>query len=129
MEWAAFLDAHYRPYLVSVNLGTISSSTSGRHLVATLERLAESLGTTGNYSIRAKGQVAEIAFEKDVDALTFGEALGAREAERASDEWASRWACSFGRDGQRKVLSALKRLRLRVASRRGGPSIGRRRRP
>jgi hypothetical protein len=120
MHWAQFLDAHFRPHLVAVNLGTISSSPSGRHLVATLQRLAESLGTNGNYSMRTNGRVVNVAFEKDIDALRFVEALGAQETERPPD-WASRWTCSFDRDGRLEVLVALKRLRLRVAGRRGGP--------
>jgi hypothetical protein len=121
MEWARFLDAHFRPHLVAVDLGTASSNKSGQHLVAKLERLAKSLGTTGNYAIHAKGRMANIAFERDVDALSFGEALGAQEAKRSSDEWASRWSCSFDRDGQLKVLTALKKLRLKAAGQRGGP--------
>jgi hypothetical protein len=72
MDWGQFLGAHYRPHLVAVNLGTPSTSTSGRDLIALLERLTESLGTAGNYSIRAEDRVVKVAFEREIDAETLG---------------------------------------------------------
>jgi hypothetical protein len=120
MDWEQFLDAHYRPHLVAVNLGTPSSSTSGRHLIALLERLTESLGTAGNYSIRTEGRVVKVAFERDIDAETLGQVLSAQKDKRRA-EWASQWACSFDRDAQREIVATLKETRLRFAKRRGSP--------
>ena len=116
MDWGYFLDAHYRPHLVVVTLGTSSNSTSGRHLVPLLERLTESLGTAGNYAIRREGRVVKVAFERDLDAETFGQALMAKGAERGP-EWASQSVCSFDRDAQRKMVATLKESRLKFAKR------------
>src|SRR5260221_7414303 len=124
MDWGQFLDAHYRPHLVAVNLGTPSNSTAGRHIIALLERLTESLGTAGNYSIRAEGRVVDVAFERDLDAETFGQALSARTAERGP-EWASQWVCGLDRDAQHKIAAALKETRLKLARRRGLPLVPR----
>lgn len=124
MVWGEFLDAHYRPHLVAVNLGTPSNSTSGRHLIALLERLTESLGTAGNYSIRMEGRVVKVAFERDIDAETLGQALSAQTDERGP-EWASQWVCSFDRDTQREIVTTLKESRLQFAKRRRLPLASR----
>jgi hypothetical protein len=120
MDWGPFLDAHHRPHLVAVNLGTPSDSKSGRHLIALLERLTESLGTAGNYSIRTEGRVAEVAFERDIDAETLGQVLSAQTDERGP-EWASRWVCSFDRDVNVRWLPRSRRLAC--SSRGGGGSL------
>jgi hypothetical protein len=124
MDWGQFLDAHYRPHLVAVNLGTPSDSKSGRHLIAVLERLTESFGTSGNYSIRTEGRVVKVAFEREIDAETLGQTLSAQSDERGP-EWASRWVCSFDRDAQREIVATLKATRLRFAKRRGLPLASR----
>jgi hypothetical protein len=124
MDWGQFLDAHYRPHQVAVNLGTPSNSKSGRHLIALLERLTESLSTAGNYSIRTEGRVVKVAFERDIDAETFGQALSAQTDERGP-EWASQWVCSFDRDAQHEIVATLKETRLQFAKRRGLPLASR----
>ena len=124
MVWGEFLDAHYRPHLVAVKLGTPSNSTSGRHLIALLERLTESLGTAGNYSIRMEGRVVKVAFERDIDAETLGQVLSAQTDERGP-EWASQWVCSFDRDTQREIVTTLKESRLQFAKRRRLPLASR----
>jgi len=124
MDWGQFLDAHYRPHLVAVNLGTPSSSTSGLHFIALLERLTESLGTSGNYSIRTEGRVVKVAFEREIDAETLGQTLSAQPDERGP-EWASRWVCSFDRDVQREIVATLKATRLQFAKRQGLPLASR----
>jgi hypothetical protein len=124
MDWEQFLDAHYRPHLVAVNLGTPSSSTSGRHLIALLERLTESLGTAGNYSIRTEGRVVKVAFEREIDAETLGQTLSAQ-TDKRGPEWASQWVRSFDRDAQREIVATLKETRLRFAKRRGIPLVPR----
>jgi len=97
---------------------------SGRHLIALLERLTESLGTAGNYSIRTEGRVVKVAFERDTDAETLGQVLSAQTDERGP-EWASQWVCSFDRDVQRKMVATLKNTRLQFARRRGLPLVSR----
>jgi len=126
MDWGQFLDAHYRPHLIAVNLGTPRDSKSGRHLIALLERLTESLGTAGNYSIRTEGRVVKVAFERDIDAETLGQVLSAQTDERGP-EWASQWVCSFDRDAQREMVARLKKTRLQFARQRGLPQVSRRR--
>ena len=124
MDWGQFLDAHYRPHLIAVNLGTPSNSKSGWHFIALLERLAESLGAAGNYSIRTEGRVVKVAFERDIDAETLGQVLSAQTDERGP-EWASQWVCSFDRVAQREIVATLKETRLRFAKRRGLPLVSR----
>jgi hypothetical protein len=124
MDWGQFLGAHYRPHLVAVNLGTPSTSTSGRDLIALLERLTESLGTAGNYSIRAEDRVVKVAFEREIDAETLGQTLSAQTDERGS-EWASHWVCSFDRHAQREIVATLKETRLQFAKTRGLPLASR----
>ena len=124
MDWGQFLDAHYRPYLVAVNLRMPSGSESRQRLIALLEELTESLGTAGNYSISARSRVVKVAFERDIDAEALGEVLNARQ-EKHGAEWASQWACSFDRDAQREIVATLKETRLRFAKRRGIPLVPR----
>jgi hypothetical protein len=124
MDWGQFLDAHYRPHLVSVNLRTPIGSESRRHLIALLEQLTENLGTAGNYSISTRGRVVKVAFERDVDAETLGQVLSARKDKHGA-EWASQWACRLDRDAQREIVATLKETRLRFAKRRGIPIVAR----
>ena len=107
MDWGQFLDAHYRPHLVAVNLRAPSDSGSRQRLIALLEELTESLGTAGNYSINTRGRVVKVAFERDIDAETLGQVLSARQ-EKHGAEWASQWACRFDRDAQREIVDTLK---------------------
>ena len=124
MDWEQFLDAHYRPHLIAVNLGTPSDSKSGRHLIALLERLTESLGTAGNYSIRTEGRVVKVAFERDIDAETLGQVLSAQTDERGP-EWASHWVCSFDRDVQREMVARLKKNSPEVREAAAAPLVSR----
>jgi hypothetical protein len=131
MDWGQFLDAHYRPHLVAVNLRTPSDSGSKQRLIAMLEQLTENLGTAGNYSISTRGRVVKVAFERDIDADTLGQMLSARKDKHGA-EWASQWACRFDRDDQNEIVTKLKEIvttlketRLRFAKRRGMPPVSR----
>jgi len=87
MDWGRFLDVHFRPHLVVVNIGSPSDSASGRNLIHQLERLTESLATVANYAMYSDDQVIKVAFERDLDADTFSEALVAHAIE-SSPDWA-----------------------------------------
>jgi hypothetical protein len=95
---------------MTIDVGEKSDSKSGRHFIALLERLTESLGTSG--------RVVKVAFEREIDAETLGQTLSAQSGERGP-EWASLWVCSFDRDVQREIVAMLKATRLQFAKRRG----------
>jgi len=61
MDWGRFLDVHFRPHLVVVNIGSPSDSASGRNLIHQLERLTESLATVANYAMYSDDQVIKVA--------------------------------------------------------------------
>jgi hypothetical protein len=107
MDWGRFLDVHFRPHLVVVNIGSPSDSASGRNLIHQLERLTESLATVANYAMYSDDQVIKVAFERDLDADTFSEALVAHAIE-SSPDWASVSVCSFDFEAQRRMAALLK---------------------
>jgi len=101
-DWPDFLEAHYRPHLLVVDLGTASTGTHGRRLVRLLSRLVDSLGTSGDYAVSCDGQEARVAFESDVDARTLGKLLAAREIEHGGKDWASKSVCNL--DSRLKIV-------------------------
>jgi hypothetical protein len=109
LDWGRFLETHYRPHLVVVNLGTASDSASGRKQIALVERLAESLNTVAYYAVSRERHVIRVAFERDLDALTFGDALMGHLIERGGPEWASQSLCSLDPSTEHKMIAALKR--------------------
>ena len=94
-DWADFLQAHYRPHLLVVDLGTSGKGARGKRLVDLLGQLTASLQTTADYAVCCEGQEVKIAFESDLDARTLAELLAARVVERGGKEWASKSVCNL----------------------------------
>jgi len=94
-DWAAFLEAHYRPHLLVVRLGASSDSASGKKLIDLLRRLTESLPSRADYAMLLEGDEVKVALERDEDAETLQELLMVRVIEPGDDEWASTSHCDF----------------------------------
>ena len=107
MDWQLFLDAHFRPHLVIVNIGSRSGSASSHSLIHQLERLTESLNSVANYAMHSEDQMIRVAFENDLDAEAFSEALMAHPIEGGPD-WASVSVCSFDLQAQHRMAALLK---------------------
>ena len=107
MDWELFLDAHFRPHLVVVNIDSPSDSASSRSLIHQLERLAESLNSAANYALRSEDHVIKVAFENDLDANSFSAALMAHPIESGPD-WASVSVCSFDLQAQHRMAALLR---------------------
>ncbi len=121
MEWAQFIDAHFRPHLVSLYL----ESGPDMPLCAELERLAEHICTFANYSISVDDFAVRAAFERDVDAMRFAELVGATVGQ-GGPEWVSQSVCRLDQDTRRKLIASLRKtLRLMALGPPGVPAAGR----
>ena len=94
-EWADFVQAHYRPHLLVVDLGTPAKGPRGRKLIDLLGQLTASLQTTADYAVCCEGQEVKVAFESDLDAKTLGKLLAARVVEIGGEDWASKSVCNL----------------------------------
>ena len=112
MDWEAFQNAHYRPHLVLANLEDAAKPDQGETRRAMLERLAASLGVSGNYAIKRDGATIHAAFELDMDAARFADVLLAKTTFR-DPEWASRAVARMDRAMQRKISDALRQNQLK----------------
>lgn len=101
-EWSDFLQAHYRPHLLIVDLGTSSTGAHGRRLVRLLSRIVASLQTSADYAVWCDGQEARVAFESDLDAASLRELLMARVIQQGGEDWASKSVCNL--DSRLKVV-------------------------
>jgi hypothetical protein len=106
-DWADFLQAHYRPHLLVVDLGTPGNGTRGRRLIDFLDHLTASLKTTADYAMCCEQQEVKIAFESDLDAKTLGELLAARVVEHGGEDWSSKSVCRL--DSRLKIVRRPKR--------------------
>jgi hypothetical protein len=109
-DWRDFLEAHYRPHLLVVDLGTASTGAHGRRLVRHLAWLVKSLGTSADYAICCDEQEAKVAFESDVDAQALGQLLAARVIEHGGTDWASKSVCNL--DSRLTIVRRPKRRTL-----------------
>jgi len=98
----SFLQAHYRPHLLILDLGTPGKGPHGKRLVDLLGQLTESLQTTADYAVCCEGQEAKVAFESDLDAKTLGELLAAHVVEPGGEDWASKSVCNL--DSRLKIV-------------------------
>lgn len=108
MEWEVFLEAHYRPNLVEVQLVGIDSGVAISILGGWLD------GRAGNFALRQRGQKILVAFERDVDAERFASLVRARPGERSA-EWTSRRMARLDSAGRRRIASMSRQLRRRSA--------------
>ncbi len=117
MDWETFQDAHYRPHLVIADLVGTAKPDHGETREAMLERLAASLGVSGNYAIKRDGATIHAAFELDMDAARFADVLLAKTTFR-DPEWASRAVARMDRATQKKVTDALRQNHVKNAKKR-----------
>jgi hypothetical protein len=111
MDWETFQDAHYRPHLIVAALELGPDPASHETMVALFERLAASLGMSGNYTIRKDGANIRAAFEIDTDAERFAGVLLAKTT-LSEPEWASKWVGRIDGAAQSKIMAALRQRRL-----------------
>jgi hypothetical protein len=116
MDWEIFQDSHHRPHLVTVELPQATDARSRTARISTLERLAEQLQLAGRYAMRAEQTGIMVAFERDIDAKRFGDALAAKPGARDA-AWASKLHCSLDRTAQRRISRAMRAARLKLAKR------------
>jgi hypothetical protein len=84
MEWEAFQHDHHRPHLLIVSIDV--TDESNRAMAKThFERLAVTLGASGNYAFKVEGTTIYAAFEAD-RAARFSALLRPSETTREA-EW------------------------------------------
>ena len=114
-DWTVFLQAHYRPHLLVVDLGAPSKGFRGKRVLALLGQLARSLQTSADYAVCCDGEEIKVAFESDLDARILGKLLMARTVDQKGQDWASKAVCNLnsrlktvrrpkGRQGQKLKL-------------------------
>jgi hypothetical protein len=116
MKWEAFQHDHHRPHLliVSMDVKVKSNPSMAR---THFERLAVTLGASGNYSFKVEGTTVYAAFEDDMDASRFAAVLRPTRTTRET-EWASKALARMDDAAHRKIAAVLKRGRLKTAGRR-----------
>ncbi|HKV16923.1 MAG TPA: hypothetical protein VJQ81_17885 [Reyranella sp.] len=115
-DWDVFQDSHHRPHLVIVDLPKKSDARARKLGVAFLERLVEELRLAGPCAINADGTDIKVAFESDLDAKRFGEAMQARPRGKEA-AWASTARCNLDRLAKRRIMSGLRAAHLKLAKR------------
>ncbi len=111
MDWENFQDAHYRPHLVIATLQREARDTPV-NLVTMFDRLATALAVTGNYAFKSDGASIRAAFELETDAQRFAHMLDGKTSGRDA-EWASRTVGRIDSEAQKRIVSALRGLRLK----------------
>ncbi len=105
MGWEEFLRDHHRPHLLAVKL---EATISAKIVRANLERLALSLGATGNYAFMVERRIVHAAFEDSADAERFAGVFGPEQITR-EPEWASKAQARMDDATYRRVTRLLKR--------------------
>ena len=117
MDWDTFQDRHYRPHLVVANLEPARNLKTGESTAVLFERLAAALGMSGNYTIKKDEAYIHAAFEIDTDAERFARVLVAKTS-ASERQWASRSVTLIDDAAHKKILAALRQLRLKRPRRR-----------
>jgi hypothetical protein len=106
--WAAFNDAHHKPFVIVAALVTKGKGQSPFDL---LQRLLRSLPLTGNFAMSRGEDFIRVAFEAEADARVVVKVLSARPVAQSREEWAGHW--EFGLD-----VPAMTTIRAMVAGKR-----------
>ncbi|MBN9486089.1 MAG: hypothetical protein J0H44_02650 [Alphaproteobacteria bacterium] len=81
-----------------------------------LERVATELRLEGPYAMSPNRTDIQVAFESDIDAKRFGDALQAKP--RGKDAaWASTARCSLDRSAKRRITTSMRSAHLKLAKR------------
>jgi hypothetical protein len=115
-DWDAFQDSHHRPHLVIVDLPKQSDSRARKLGLTFLEGLARELRLQGPYAMSPDRTDIKVAFENDIDAKRFGDALQARPRGKEA-AWASTARCSLDRSAKRRINTSLRAAHLKLAKR------------
>ena len=110
MDWDTFQDTHHRPHLIVVTPELRRDPASNETTVALIERLATTLGMSGNYTIKKDGANILVAFEVDTDAERFA-AVPLAKTTLSEPEWASKSVCRIDGAAQRNIMAALSQRR------------------
>jgi hypothetical protein len=116
MEWEAFQQDHHRPHLLIVSMD-VKGKPNPSMAKARFERLAITLGASGNYAFKVEGTIVYAAFEGDTDAVRFAAVLRPKQTTR-EPQWASKALARMDDAAYRRIAAILKRTRLKTAGRR-----------
>lgn len=115
-DWDAFQESHHRPHLVIVDLPKDSGVKARKLGLSFLERVATELRLEGPYAMSPNQTDIQVAFESDIDAKRFGDALQAKP--RGKDAaWASTARCSLDRSAKRRITTSMRSAHLKLAKR------------
>jgi len=110
MEWDAFQDAHYRPHLIVAMLDLAPDPPPAMSVAALLERLATTLGISGNYATKPDGAIVLAAFELDTDAGRYADVLSAKTTV-TDPEWASKSVSRINGAVWNRIMASLRKRR------------------
>ena len=116
MDWEAFQHDHYRPHLFIVSIEA-QEKPNPSVAKAYLERLAVTLGASGNYAIKTEGTNIYAAFEDDADAARFAAVLRPKQTTREL-EWASKALARMDDAAYERIAAIVKKGRRKTARRR-----------
>ena len=107
MDWEDFQHGHHRPHLLIVSIDARENRKPSLRK-ADFERLAVTLGASGNYAIKMEGATIYAAFEDDADAVRFAAVLRPTQSTRES-EWASKALARIDDAAYRRITVILKK--------------------
>jgi hypothetical protein len=116
MGWEAFQRDHHRPHLLIVRMDA-KGEPSPLGAKANLQRLAATLGASGNYAIKAEGTTIYAAFEKDADAARLAALLRPTRTTREW-EWASKTFARMDDAAYQRIATILQKRPLKASKRR-----------
>lgn len=116
MGWEAFQRDHHRPHLLIVRMDAKGESSPSA-AKADLQRLAATLGASGNYAIKTEGTTIYAAFEKDADAARLAAVLQPMRSTREW-EWASKTFARMDDAAYQRIATILRTRPLKTGRRR-----------
>jgi hypothetical protein len=101
MRWDAFHESHHRPFMVFADVdGRV------RTRFALLSSLVAAMDLKGSYALNPEEERIRVAFERDIDAQKFADAVKARKTAREGG-WAGQWAFIFNAEMEATIKSLL----------------------
>ena len=116
MDWETFQHDHHRPHLIVVSRD-VGAKRDLFVAKVDLERLAVTLGASGNFALKSEGRTIYVAFESDLDAARFAAVLRPIETTR-DREWASKTLARMDAGAYRRIAATLKQSTLKTVRKR-----------
>ena len=91
LSWPAFLESHYRPFMV---VGETTKGYSVQNVFTLTRQLLQSMGFVGSYSLLPDDNYINVAFELEGEATCFAQRVAGERTE-GRGEWAGQWAFTF----------------------------------